>query len=90
VVAQAPELLGGFVGLPDAWQEVAAEQVGQDAGIDLVRFDLGRGDGLGLLWIGDHHFGHAGFEEADDGPGVGGGFQSDAVVGGQELPGEGE
>jgi len=41
------EALRGGIGFPDARQEVAAQELGEDQGIHLVGFDLGFGNGFG-------------------------------------------
>src|ERR1700735_5586859 len=50
---QAAELLGGLVGLPDRGQVVAAQELGEDLGVDLVGLDLGLGDGASLERVAD-------------------------------------
>ena len=71
------------VGPPDLGQIVAAQQVGQNAGIDLVGFHLGVGDGSGLQGIADHHAAGVAFEQIDQGPGEAGGLEGDGVGGPQ-------
>jgi hypothetical protein len=82
----AAQLLRGCVGLPHARQKVAAQQLGQHVGIDLVGLDLGLGDGFGLHWIADHDLGHARPQRLDHRPGVGGRLQNDPVGRQQTQP----
>ena len=73
-------------GHPDARKVIAAQELGQDQRIDLVGFDIGLGDGLGLHGVGDDDVGDVGLDESDEGPGVAGDFDGEAV-GGQEVNG---
>src|SRR5271165_1499509 len=79
---------GGWIGDPHARQEIAAQQVGQHQRVDLIGFDFGFGDGAGAQRVGDHHFGNKGLQQADHGPGVGGGFNGNVGAGRQMLAGE--
>ena len=74
---------------PDAGEEVGTEEWGENEGVDFVGFDFGLGDGFGAHGVADDDFFDEGLEECGDGPGVGGGFQSDAVLGSEVLTGEG-
>ena len=74
---------------PDAGEEVGTEELGENEGVDFVGFDFGLGDGFGAHGVADDDFFDEGLEECGDGPGVGGGFQSDAVLGSEVLTGEG-
>ena len=76
------------IGDPDAGKEVHAEKLSEDLGVDLVGLDFGLSDHLGAERITDDDFFDEGSEDGGDGPGVGGGFQSDAIVFGEMFPGE--
>ncbi len=78
--APAAEFGGGFVGGPDGGEEAGAEELGEDEGVDLVGFDLGFGDGVGGDGVGDVDGVNEGLEEADEGPGVRGGFDGDLML----------
>jgi len=83
-----PQPLGGGIRLPDLGQIVAAEQMGKHCGVDLVGLHFRLCDGLDLQWIADHDLGHEGPQDLDHCPGVGGGFQGQAVVLAELLPRE--
>jgi hypothetical protein len=85
---QFAEPAGLLVGLPDLRQEVAAEELGQDVGVDLVGLDLGLGDGFGSHGVGDQHLGHVRPQGVGHGPAVGGGLQGYVVSGPQDLGGK--
>src|SRR5271166_5472665 len=74
---------GGLVGDPDARKKVCAQKIGQHQRVHLVGFDFGFGDGARAQRVGDHHLGNEWLEQANDGPGVGSGFNSDVSVGGK-------
>lgn len=77
---------------PSARIGLPAELV-EDGGltdVDFVGFAFGVGDGSGGHAVGDGDAGDEGTEQRDDGPGVGGGFDGDVVVFGEEFAGEGE
>lgn len=82
------ETAGGFVGLPDLGQEVAAEQLGQYVGVDLVGLHLRLGDGLRGHRVGDHHAGHVRPEQVGHGPAVGRGLQGHMVARPEDLRSE--
>ena len=48
---QLPERFRGGIWLPDLWQVLAPEQLGQRLGIDFIGLDLRLGDGFGLHGI---------------------------------------
>ena len=85
---EVAELLGGGIRDPDAGQEAGAEEVDQDGGVDSVGLDAGLGDGAGLEGVGRDDLGDARLKQADDGPGVGGGLESQHGGRAELLPGE--
>src|SRR5271165_1264285 len=74
---------GGLVGDPHARKKVCAQKIGQHQRVHLVGFDFRFGDGARAQRVGDHHLGNEWLEQANDGPGVGSGFNSDVSVGGK-------
>ena len=73
---QGPGLRGGHL---DGGQVVRAQELGEGVRVDLVGFDLGRGNGLDLGGVDRHHASCAGHQELVDGPGVEGHFQGHLV-----------
>src|SRR5271165_3377712 len=78
---------GGLVGDPHARKKVCAQKIGQHQRVHLVGFDFRFGDGARAQRVGDHHLGNEWLEQANDGPGVGSGFNSDVSVGGKVAGG---
>ncbi len=85
---EGPVVLDGRRRYPDARQVIAAQQVGEDPGIDLVGLDVGLGDRLGFDWVGDHDVGDVGPDQSDERPGVAGDFDGEVVGGAKVLGGE--
>jgi hypothetical protein len=63
--------------LPHGWQEIAAQELRKNLGIDLIRLDLGFDDRLDLKRIAREDRGHEGPQDLDHRPCVGGRFQGD-------------
>ena len=61
--------------------QIDAEQLSQDAGIDLIRLDPRVRNGFDLHRVGDDHLARVRAEQRPDRPGMEGGFENDLVVG---------
>ncbi len=66
-------------GHPDFWDEIGGQEMGEDEGVAFVGFGAGLGNLLDADGIGDLDFGDEGSQQIVDVPGVGGGFDDDAV-----------
>lgn len=82
---EVAEGLGGGIGDPDGGEELGAEELDEDLGIDLVGFDAGFGDGAGFEGVGGDNLADEGLEQGGDGPGVGGGFEGEEGVWGEVV-----
>ena len=71
---------GGIVRDPDGRNVVRSQQVSQNAGIDLVGFHLGAGNGSGLFWIGNDDPASVLPQQVGDRPRVEARFQDDLVI----------
>ena len=88
VSSLAAQELGVGIGKPDAGQEARAQQLREHECIDAIGFDFGFGDGAGAHGIGDDDFLYERLEDANHGPGIGGGFDGEQVLLGQMAAGE--
>ena len=79
-------VFNGRCGHPDAGQVVAAQELRQDEGVDLVGLDVGLGDRFGLHRIGDDDLGDPRLDQPDERPGVAGDLDGE-LVGGKEMLG---
>jgi len=73
------------IGDPGLRQEVRGQQLGQDAGVDLVGLDLRLGDGPGLARVRHHHPSDQRPQHRGDGVAVRRGLQHDLIVGAQRA-----
>lgn len=75
VPGQPPHVLRGGIRFPNHRQLVAAQELRQHDGVQLVRLDLRLGDGPRLERVAHHHTPDVRTEQLDHTPGVGRGFQ---------------
>ena len=81
-------IFNGRCGHPNAGQIIAAQELCQDEGVDLVGLDVGLGDRLGFDRVGDDDLGDARPDQPDERPGVTGDLDGEVISGEEVLGGE--